>query len=117
LPIPVIYISLTDSASDTIAPVTLSSPDDEAYIVYTSGSTGKPKGVPVQHKGAVNAVLNSASKIPIEAGQRVMQFMSIGFDVCQWEIWKTLSSGATLVLRGTDPYGTVKTVDMIIIPN
>ncbi|CAK4488299.1 unnamed protein product [Aphanomyces euteiches] len=68
--------------------------------------------VPVQHKGAVNAVLNSASKIPIEAGQRVMQFMPIGFDVCQWEIWKTLSSGATLVLRGTDPYGTVKTVDM-----
>ncbi|ETV91419.1 hypothetical protein H310_13968 [Aphanomyces invadans] len=75
---------------------------DEAYLVYTSGSTGKPKGVPVLHAGAVNAMSFRCAEVGIVPGSRVMQFMAIGFDVCQWEIWKTLSAGATLVFRSKD---------------
>ncbi|XJO74647.1 hypothetical protein BDV3_005439 [Batrachochytrium dendrobatidis] len=68
-------------------------------IVYTSGSTGKPKGVPVPHHGAINIIANQSKQVGIHPGARVFQFMAIGFDVCQWEIWGALSFGATLVLR------------------
>ncbi|KAF0709859.1 hypothetical protein As57867_005714, partial [Aphanomyces stellatus] len=87
---------------------------DEAFIVYTSGSTGKPKGVPVLHIGAVNNIVNSAAEAGIGNGVRVMQFMAIGFDVCQWEIWKTLSYGATLVFRSDKLLEVVSTVDVLM---
>ncbi|KAF0714683.1 hypothetical protein As57867_003741, partial [Aphanomyces stellatus] len=89
-------------------------PTDEAYIVYTSGSTGKPKGVPVFHEGAVNAMMSSLSNAGFVEGARVMQFMAIGFDVCLWEIWKTLSMGATLVFRTEDLSKKIGTVDVLM---
>ena len=33
-------------------------PDDLAYVIFTSGSTGAPKGVMIDHRGAVNTVLD-----------------------------------------------------------
>ncbi|KAF0709860.1 hypothetical protein As57867_005713, partial [Aphanomyces stellatus] len=87
---------------------------DEAFIVYTSGSTGKPKGVPVLHAGAVNNIVNSAFDAKIREGTRVMQFMAIGFDACQWELWKTISSGATLVFRTDDIQECLKNIDVIM---
>ena len=33
-------------------------PEDLAYIIYTSGSTGLPKGVMIDHRGAMNTVLD-----------------------------------------------------------
>ncbi|KAF0692042.1 hypothetical protein As57867_016763, partial [Aphanomyces stellatus] len=88
--------------------------EDEAFVVYTSGSTGKPKGVPVLHKGAVNVVANSAAKANIKQGTRVMQFMAIGFDACQWETWKTISNGATLVLRHEVVDDSLSTIDVLM---
>ncbi|RHY77168.1 hypothetical protein DYB30_013885, partial [Aphanomyces astaci] len=88
---------------------------DEAYVVYTSGSTGHPKGVPVKHAGIVNSATYRSSDLGIVRGARVMQFMAIGFDVCQWEIWSTLSQGATLVLRGGDEIDMLSTVNVIAI--
>ncbi|KAL2911475.1 hypothetical protein HK105_209054 [Polyrhizophydium stewartii] len=72
---------------------------DDAFIVYTSGSTGKPKGVPLPHKGIVNVAVNCASQSGYISRARVGQFMAIGFDACQQEVWSALTSGATLVLR------------------
>ncbi|RHY21968.1 hypothetical protein DYB32_009661, partial [Aphanomyces invadans] len=86
---------------------------DEAYVVYTSGSMGKPKGVPVTHAAAVNVIHFQSSATGFVPGHRVMQFMAIGFDGFQWDLWKALSSGATLVLRSHDFTADIKSVQAI----
>ncbi|HEU4562884.1 MAG TPA: amino acid adenylation domain-containing protein, partial [Longimicrobium sp.] len=70
-----------------------------AYVIYTSGSTGTPKGVAVEHRALVNYVAHAAAEFAIRAGDRVLQFASISFDPAAEEIFATLVSGATLVLR------------------
>jgi len=73
-------------------------PENAAYVIYTSGSTGKPKGVMVPHRGACNTIRATAEDCGLAVGQRLLQFLSIGFDVCVGEFFSVLSSGATLVL-------------------
>ncbi|KAL2911918.1 hypothetical protein HK105_208582 [Polyrhizophydium stewartii] len=89
--------------------------DDDAFIVYTSGSTGKPKGVPVPHIGAANVVSLQSERIGCVEHARVAQFMAIGFDVCQWEVWGALSFGCTLVLREEDAFETFAKVNVLHI--
>ncbi|HEV2705717.1 MAG TPA: amino acid adenylation domain-containing protein [Pyrinomonadaceae bacterium] len=70
-----------------------------AYVIYTSGSTGQPKGVGVSHRSLVNhqaAVRDAYGLCPED---RVLQFAALSFDVAAEEIFPTLLSGATLVLR------------------
>ena len=74
-------------------------PENMAYIIYTSGSTGKPKGVIVEHSDLA-AFTRSASEIyDIQADDRVLQFASISFDASAEEIFPTLFSGGTLVIK------------------
>jgi amino acid adenylation domain-containing protein len=97
-----------------------------AYVIYTSGSTGKPKGVTIQHRSLVNyttavsieyeiekcdsesvavatlgasALLRTPLEKPKASADRILQFSSISFDVSAEEIYTSLTSGATLVLR------------------
>ncbi|MEG4595034.1 amino acid adenylation domain-containing protein, partial [Microcoleus sp. F8_C2] len=70
-----------------------------AYVIYTSGSTGKPKGVTIQHRSLVNYTTAVNIEYEIKKCDRILQFSSISFDVSAEEIYTSLTSGATLVLR------------------
>ncbi|RLB94441.1 MAG: hypothetical protein DRH26_01240 [Deltaproteobacteria bacterium] len=87
---------------DTENPDTVIAPENMAYIIYTSGSTGKPKGVMVEHSSLVGFTRSASEIYDIRAHDRVLQFASISFDASAEEIFPTLFSGATLVIKPRD---------------
>ncbi|QBZ98501.1 AMP-dependent synthetase/ligase [Flavobacterium sangjuense] len=61
-----------EERKNNIAPLEL------ATIIYTSGTTGKPKGVMLSHNNIVSNVLDSAERIPFDAGKsRALSFLPI----------------------------------------
>ncbi len=74
-------------------------PHHLAYVIYTSGSTGIPKGVAIEHRSLVNHGCAFREYVNLQATDRILQFASLSFDTAAEEIFPTLISGATLVLR------------------
>ena len=70
-----------------------------AYTIYTSGSTGIPKGVEISHGTIMRFIEVARCAYACVPGDRVLQFCSLSFDTSVEEVYTTLSSGATLVLR------------------
>ncbi len=83
-------------------PARTASPDAAAYMIYTSGSTGTPKGVLVPHRGL--EALGSAHQraLGLDENSRVLQSVSVGFDVAVGDLVNAWYSGATLVLAGPE---------------
>ena len=69
-----------------------------AYVMYTSGSTGQPKGVMINHRSAINAVLEHVRSFNISPEDRVLHFFALTFDVSVYEIFSALLAGAAVVL-------------------
>jgi amino acid adenylation domain-containing protein len=90
-----------------MAPLPPVDPRSAAYVLYTSGSTGGPKGVVVEHRSLAAYTRNAAAVYEIAPGDRVLQFASLGFDTSAEEIWPTLATGATLVLRSREMIASV----------
>jgi aspartate racemase len=74
--------------------------DDLAYLIYTSGSTGRPKGVMIEHRALSSYVATAIAAYELTSADRVLQFASLSFDASVEEIFPSLASGSTLVLRG-----------------
>jgi amino acid adenylation domain-containing protein len=81
-------------------------PDHLAYILYTSGSTGLPKGVLLEHRGMVNHHAAVAREFGLTPADRVLQFSSLGFDICLEEMFPTWITGGTVVFRSEAMAGT-----------
>ncbi|MEM8809246.1 MAG: amino acid adenylation domain-containing protein, partial [Cyanobacteria bacterium P01_G01_bin.38] len=76
-------------------------PTDLAYVIYTSGSTGLPKGVMVDHRGAVNTILDINRRWEVGPCDRVFALSSLSFDLSVYDIFGTLAAGGTLVIPPT----------------
>lgn len=73
-------------------------PEHAAYIVYTSGSTGNPKGVVVPHRALTDRCPAVAARYGHGPQDRLLQFVSISFDVSLEELFPPWLSGAAVVL-------------------
>ncbi|RED45827.1 non-ribosomal peptide synthetase [Aestuariispira insulae] len=71
---------------------------DLAYVIFTSGSTGEPKGVMINHRGAVNTLLDINHRLSVGADDRVLAISALGFDLSVYDIFGTLAAGAALIL-------------------
>ncbi|MEM9004407.1 MAG: amino acid adenylation domain-containing protein [Cyanobacteria bacterium P01_F01_bin.86] len=72
--------------------------DNLAYVIYTSGSTGKPKGVAIEQGSIFNLVQAQANLFEINPTSRVLQFVSLSFDVSASDIFTALTTGARLIV-------------------
>jgi amino acid adenylation domain-containing protein len=71
---------------------------DLAYVIYTSGSTGAPKGVMIEHRAALNTIVDINRRIALTQTDRVFAISSLSFDLSVWDVFGTLSAGAALVV-------------------
>jgi nonribosomal peptide synthetase DhbF len=81
--------------SERIQPLKLQHP---AYVIYTSGSSGKPKGAVVTHSGIPSLVAAQNESFLLTSRSRILQFVSLSFDVAFSELCMAFLSGAALVL-------------------
>ncbi|WP_159026278.1 amino acid adenylation domain-containing protein, partial [Streptomyces stelliscabiei] len=76
--------------------------DHAAYVIHTSGTTGRPKGTVVTHAGIGNMLAWMQDEYRLTRADRVVHKTPVGFDVSVWEVFWTLTRGATLVVARPD---------------
>lgn len=100
-----ICVDTLDGNSDRILEP-IQQPEDLAYVIYTSGSTGQPKGVMIDHRGAVNTILDINQRFGVNASDRVLALSSLSFDLSVYDIFGTLAAGGTIIIpdsKAKDP--------------
>lgn len=73
-------------------------PEDLAYVIYTSGSTGMPKGVMIDHRGAVNTILDVNKRFAVGADDKVLALSNLNFDLSVYDVFGLLAAGGTIVM-------------------
>lgn len=102
LTVDVLRLSDVISSQPTSVPTTPTYSDSAAYILYTSGTTGQPKGVVVE-RGPLSAHIASIRQVfGIVPADKVLQFAALTFDQGLEQVLVTLTTGATLVMRGEE---------------
>lgn len=76
--------------------------NDLAYVIYTSGTTGLPKGVMINHRGAVNTILDVNERFSVGPSDRVLALANLSFDLSVYDIFGILAAGGTIILPDAD---------------
>ncbi|NHC44333.1 non-ribosomal peptide synthetase [Motilibacter aurantiacus] len=81
--------------------------EDLAYVIFTSGSTGVPKGVMIDHRGALNTIVDVNERYGVGPADRVLALSSLSFDLSVYDVFGLLAAGGALVVpdpaRRLDP--------------
>ncbi|WP_062212208.1 non-ribosomal peptide synthetase [Streptomyces sp. NBRC 109706] len=103
---PVLRIDLPDqhkrAPERAPEPAPAPTPRNLAYLLYTSGSTGTPKGIGVEHRALANLCAAVRAAFPLDADDRVLQYVNFGFDVAVSDFFLTWTAGAELHIAGDD---------------
>ncbi len=76
----------------------IQSAEDLAYVIFTSGSTGTPKGVMIDHRGAVNTVLDINERFNVTEKDKAFGLSSLSFDLSVYDIFGLLAAGGTIFI-------------------
>ncbi|MGP3080136.1 amino acid adenylation domain-containing protein [Serratia marcescens] len=76
----------------------LPAPSALAYVIFTSGSTGAPKGVAIEHRGAVNSIIDTLRQLELGADDRGLALSALSFDISVFDIFGLLSVGGAIVM-------------------
>lgn len=88
----------TFSKENKKSPQVRQKPEDLAYVIFTSGSTGLPKGVVIDHRGAVNTILDINRRFDVTDKDSVLALSSLTFDLSVYDIFGVLAAGGTVVM-------------------
>ena len=83
---------------DAVVPASPAAPDDLAYVIFTSGSTGLPKGVMIDHRGALNTVVDVNERFGVGPDDRVLALSSLSFDLSVYDVFGPLAVGGAVVV-------------------
>lgn len=73
-----------------------------AYMIYTSGTTGTPKGVQISNRAFAAAVHSIAQSMGLSPDTRTLCVSPFHFDGSYANVFPTLVSGGTVVIRPRD---------------
>ncbi|MFF8021488.1 amino acid adenylation domain-containing protein [Streptomyces sp. NPDC007896] len=91
-------LPLEEHAADGLRLDAPATPDDLAYVIFTSGSTGLPKGVMIDHRGALNTVVDVNERFGVGADDRILALSSLSFDLSVYDIFGPLAVGGAVVM-------------------
>jgi amino acid adenylation domain-containing protein len=77
-------------------------PENLAYVIYTSGSTGNAKGVQIEHRALTNFISSVQREPGITPDDVLLAVTTLSFDIAALEIFLPLTTGAHLVLAGSE---------------
>ena len=69
-----------------------------AYVIYTSGSTGMPKGVMIEHRAAVNTIIDVNERFAVGKDDKCIALSNLNFDLSVYDIFGLLIAGGTVVI-------------------
>lgn len=81
------------------APESPSEPSRVVYMIYTSGTTGKPKGVQISGAAFAAATTSTADALTLGRTTRTLCVSPFHFDGSYANLFPTLISGGTVVMR------------------
>jgi len=73
-----------------------------AYIIFTSGSTGVPKGVKIPHTAVINLIEWVNNTFSVNEKDNLLFVTAFTFDLSVYDVFGTLSAGASFYLVEED---------------